>query len=349
MSFEIVKAIADGRDPVALVTVVSVQGSAPRHAGSRMLVLGTAERHPYRGTVGGGKGEASAIAAALDSLRERKARLLSIEFQGTLVEGQDMICGGTSQLLVEPILDREPYRIAGERLARGERVLMAKTVAADGSVDVAVRDDRGAALRGSVPVSLSGEAQRALDTATPAYRPEQNVFFDPLVPDEKLLILGGGYVGQALAWHAARLDFTVSVGDDRPEFSAAGRFPPATQTLSGTYTGIVEGFPFDSSTYVAMVTRGHLTDLECARAVLKKPYRYAGFIGSARKAMLLRGQLAADGLDPRKVDGLHAPIGLDVGAETPEELAISILAEIVAVRRNAPADRAIRGASADQK
>jgi xanthine dehydrogenase accessory factor len=86
-----------------------------------------------------------------------------------------------------------------------------------------------------------------------------------------------------------------------------------------------------------MVTRGHLTDLECVRAVLKKPYRYAGFIGSARKAKLLRDQLVRDGFDPQKIDRLHAPIGLDVGAESPEELAVAILAEVVAVRRNAEA------------
>lgn len=246
-----------------------------------------------------------------------------------------MICGGTSRLLVEPIADLEPCRIAAGKLARGERVLLAKTIGVTGPVAVSILDERGAPLLGTVAAPLQADARRALDSAAPLYRAEENVFLDPLVPAEKLLVLGGGYIGQALAWHAARMGFTVTVADDRKEFSAAGRFPPGTETLNGPYTRLVERFPFDSSTYVVMVTRGHLTDLECVRAVLERPYRYAGFIGSTRKAKLLREQLVRDGFDPARIDQLHAPVGLDVGAETPEELAVAILAEIVAVRRNA--------------
>ena len=338
MSYEIMKAIAEGNiGEHALVTVIEVRGSAPRHAGSKMLVRAGAPTQPVLGTVGGGKGESRVIAEALEALRDGKPRVVTLEFTGEQVEGTDMICGGTSRLLVEPEIDLEPCRIAAEKLGNGERVLLAKTMAADGTVAVAMLDERGAALRGALPASLMGEGRRALDSAAATYRVEENVFLDPLVPDEKLLVLGGGYVGQALAWHASRMGFKVTVADDRAEFSAAGRFPPDAETLNGSYAQIVERFPFDSATYVVMVTRGHLTDLECVRAVLKKVYRYAGFIGSARKAKLLREQLARDGFDPLRIDHLHAPIGLDVGAETPEELAVAILAEIVAVRRNAEA------------
>jgi xanthine dehydrogenase accessory factor len=132
-----------------------------------------------------------------------------------------------------------------------------------------------------------------------------------------------------------RPDGSIPVGDGRKESSASDRFPPRTQTLNGTYTEIVQRFPFDSSTYVVMVTRGHLT--ECVRAVLKRPYRYAGFIGSSRKAKFLREQLGDGGFGRQKIDRLHAPIGLDVGAETPDELSVAILAEMVTVRRNAEA------------
>lgn len=145
----------------------------------------------------------------------------------------------------------------------------------------------------------------------------------------------GGYVGQAVALQASRPDFKVTVGDDRPEFSAADRFPPTIETLCGSYTEIVQRFPFDPATYVVMVTCGHLTDLECVRAVLKRKYRYAGFIGRTRKAKLLREQLKSDGFEQEKIDGLHAPIGLAINAETPAELAVAILGEIIAVRRHA--------------
>jgi len=244
-----------------------------------------------------------------------------------------------SRLLVEPLDgDRAPYRLALERLRRGERILFVKPMGSASAV--AVLDENGAPLYGessygALPPSVGERAAQALRGGTPVLLEEESVFLDPMFPDEKLLVLGGGYVGQAVAWHAVRLGFRVTVADDRKEFSAEGRFPPGVQTLCGPYTGIVEKFPFDAATYVVMVTRGHLTDLECARAVLRRSWRYAGFIGSARKALLLREQLGRDGFDPGKVRALHSPIGLRIGAETPEELAVAILAEIVAVRRSA--------------
>jgi xanthine dehydrogenase accessory factor len=365
VSLEIIRTIADGGGGLALVTVIHVQGSAPRHPGSKMVVRRTsaggapaaggvpaagdapAASVVVAGTVGGGKGEARAISEAGECIRGSASRLITLEFQGTEIEGQDMICGGTSRLLVEALEDRTPYRLALEKLRNGERTLLVKVLGGSGAspgstVRTALLDERGAPLYGAVPPSVREQAGRALASGTAALLQDE-VFLDPLFPDERLLVLGGGYVGQAVAWHAARLGFAVTVADDRAEFSAAGRFPPGVQTLSGPYTGIVEGFRFDSATYVVMVTRGHLTDLECARAVLRKSWRYAGFIGSARKAVLLREQLARDGLDPARVQRLHSPIGLRIGAETPEELAVSILAEMIAVRRNSfdpPAARA---------
>ncbi|HUI71290.1 MAG TPA: XdhC family protein [Spirochaetia bacterium] len=338
MSYEIAKRIAETSEELALVTVIDSNGSVPRHPGSKMLV----RRGPvvYAGTVGGGKGEARAIAEAQECIEGKKAAQLRLEFQGEEIEGQDMICGGIARILVEYVADHEPYRIAFEKLERGERVLFAKVLQGTvvdpaSTVTVAVLDERGGAAYGSLAPSVRASAARILDTGRPAFLEQENVFLDPLFPEEKLLILGGGYVGQAVAAVASRLDFKITVADDRKEFSNAGRFPPGVQTLCGSYTEILEKFPFDSATYVVMVTRGHLTDLECVRAVLKKKYRYAGFIGSTRKAKLLREQVKNDGFDQGKIDGLHAPIGLDIKAETPAELAVSIMAQLIAVRRNA--------------
>ena len=356
MSLEIIRAIAEGGSDLALVTVIDVQGSAPRHPGSKMIVrrtsaggAGGAPAAPLvvAGTVGGGKGEARAIAEAGECIRTGASRLLTLEFQGTEITGKDMICGGTSRLLVEHLEDRTPYRLALEKLRSGERTLLVKVLGgaaagSRGAIRAALLDQRGALLYGEVFPSVREHAGRALSRGAAALLQEE-VFLDPLFPDERLLVLGGGYVGQAVAWHAARLGFAVTVADDRAEFSAAGRFPPGTRTLCGPYTHTVEEFRFDSATYVVMVTRGHLTDLECARAVLRKSWRYAGFIGSSRKAGLLREQLTRDGFDPARVGQLHSPIGLRIGAETPEELAVSILAEMIAVRRNA-FDRSAAGA-----
>jgi len=348
VSLEVIKAIVEGSDELALVTVVDVEGSAPRHPGSKMVV----RRAPHgaapalsvlKGTVGGGKGEARAISLCGECMDARAFRTLTLEFLGNEIEGQDMICGGTSRLIVEPLggpqdAARAPYRLVLERLGRGERSLLVKTVRtgdADGRpAAVAVLDESGTPLLGTLAGGHGDKVTRALATGTAVLLREHDLFLDPVFPDDKLLVLGGGYVGQAVAWHAVRLGFTVTVADDRPEFSGAGRFPEGVRTLCGAYPRIVEGFPFDAATYVVMVTRGHLTDLECVRAVLRKSWRYAGFIGSHRKGRLFREQLSRDGFDPARIDLLHSPIGLRIGAETPDELAVSILAEMITVRRN---------------
>jgi xanthine dehydrogenase accessory factor len=202
-----------------------------------------------------------------------------------------------------------------------------------GEVSIAVLEESGPPPSG---FELDPQvAEICMATGKPLLSEENGLFYDPVFPQEKLLILGGGHVGQALAAMAAVLDFEVTVVDDRQDFAAVGRFPPAVKTVCAGYADAIKAFPFDSATYAVIVTRGHLFDLECIRGVLGRKFRYAGFIGSARKAKLLRAQAASDGFDRERVDALHAPIGLDIAAETPAEIAISILGEIVSVRRNA--------------
>jgi len=142
-------------------------------------------------------------------------------------------------------------------------------------------------------------------------------------------------VGRALAAITPGLGFAVTVGDDRREFLEPERFPPGVSTICAPFGQIVDSFPFDQGTYVVVVTRGHLADLECVRAILPRSWRYAGLIGSRRKSRLLLERVLADGFDGEKVAALHTPIGLPIGAETPEELAVAISSELIAVRHGA--------------
>ena len=150
--------------------------------------------------------------------------------------------------------------------------------------------------------------------------------------------------GTALAALVPSLGFEVTVGDDRSSFLEPRRFPGGVYTLGGSYADIVGAFPFDPSTSVVIVTRGHLSDLECVRLILPKPYRYAGFMGSLRKTRLVLDQVATEGFDPARVAALRAPIGLQIGAETPEELAVALAAELIAARRKSPAYEATHAA-----
>jgi xanthine dehydrogenase accessory factor len=326
-NLEIVRAIATKTTDLVLCTILEVKGSAPRHAGSWMLV---GPRGPIAGSVGGGRGESIALAASREKLGSRLPEILEVDMQGTEAEGPAMVCGGTVRVLVEPLSSPAPYEAALGLLQRGERALLVKRLSTG---ETAVMDGSGQRVAGTLEGTDPAAVRRAIDSGRPHLAAEEGLFFDPLLPSEKLLVLGGGHVGRAVAALSPALGFLVTVADDRPEFLESGRYPAGVATRCGPYTETISAFPFDPSTYVVIVTRGHLCDLECVRAVLGRPYRYAGFIGSRRKVRLLLDQVLSEGFDPARVEALCAPIGLDFGAETPEELGVAIAGELIAVRR----------------
>lgn len=337
MEHEVFRMIAEGHERMALATIIDVKGSSPRHPGTRMLLRAETGR---LGTIGGGEGEARALQECRISLEDGRPALLRIEMFGMYVDGPEMICGGTHTILIEPLDTLVGlYRTAKERLAMGERVLFLKRIhpRLDGSltVDVALLDQTGTPIQGAMDATMALPVARALGTGQPYFDEQSSVYYEPVFPEEKLLILGAGHVGRALAAAAPPLGFRVTVVDDRPEILAEWTNPDGVRPLLADFGPAIAEFPFDSATYVVVVTRGHLCDLECLRALLKREYRYAGFMGSARKARFLIEQLLQDGFEPAKVDALWGPIGLDIGAETPEELANATLSEMIAVRRNA--------------
>ncbi|MDO8613149.1 MAG: XdhC/CoxI family protein [Dehalococcoidia bacterium] len=152
-------------------------------------------------------------------------------------------------------------------------------------------------------------------------------------PAATLVIVGGGHIGKALATIAGLCGFSVVVIDDRPDYANQERFPEAGRVVCGDFAEVLRGLPIDSNTYVVTVTRGHKHDEESLRQVVGSPAAYVGMIGSKRRVAAVLQHLIDDGLDPEAVRRVHTPIGLDIGAETPEEIAVSIMAEVVQVRR----------------
>ncbi len=336
MEHTIFKTIADSREALVLATIIAVKGSSPRHPGTAMLLGAVSGR---TGTIGGGKGELAALEACRRSLDEHRALLIDVEMLGEDVAGPEMICGGVSTVLVECLDDAEPYRIALERSARGERTLLRKRLSAaeDGTLAVAVSalDGNGKPLHGCAGGVSTGEAQGILGKGKPHFDGASGVYLEPVLPEEKLLILGGGHVGMALAAAAPAVGLKVTIVDDRPGAFAGWDPPEGVRAVTADFQQAVREFPFDPATYAVVVTREHRLDLACLRALLDREYRYAGFMGSTRKVRFLLDQLLQDGRDPARVAALWAPIGLDIGAETPGELASAILGEIIAVRRQA--------------
>ncbi len=148
-----------------------------------------------------------------------------------------------------------------------------------------------------------------------------------------LLIVGGGHVGQSVATIGELVGFSVAVLDDREAFANAERFPMADRVLCGDLVEELRRFPIDPNTYIVLVSRGHRQDEVSLRQVVTSDAAYIGMIGSRRRVGTVLSHLAREGYPKEALDRVHTPIGLDIGAETPEEIAVSIIAEIVAVRR----------------
>ena len=166
---------------------------------------------------------------------------------------------------------------------------------------------------------------------------QMEVYIDPITPAPPLYIIGAGHVGYHLAKSAADAGFRVHVIDDREKFANAERFPSATSVAVEDIGAWLHQAELSASAYVVIVTRGHTHDFEALRALAARDLRYVGLIGSRAKVTRIFDALAAEGMPQECLDRVHAPIGLDIGAVTPAEIAVSILAELIAVRRGAPA------------
>ena len=317
-------------EPLTLVTLVESRGSAPRHAGAMMAVFkdGGAE-----GTVGGGavENEAKRRAYALIGGAAEVGRYSLTQGDAA---GLGMICGGDVTLLFHPIPagDASVISIFEDILtamdARSPRWL-AQALDASGSARMALYGAGGLLLggamdpeppRGALPVYSKGDKPR---------------FIDPVVRAGRALIFGGGHVSRALVPILASIGFPVYVLEDREEFADIARFPAASGTVLCPMDSFLEEFEVVPEDYVVIVTRGHQKDYEVLRQVLSTRAAYIGMIGSRAKVAATMDRLRTDGFVGDDLARISAPIGLPIGAETPEEIAVSIAAEMIKRRSQA--------------
>jgi xanthine dehydrogenase accessory factor len=160
------------------------------------------------------------------------------------------------------------------------------------------------------------------------------VYIEPLEPAPRLFIIGAGHVGFHLARLAAEVGFRIHVLDDREKFANPERFPTAAEIVVDSIPAWLERADLPPRAFVVVVTRGHRHDLDALRALIDRPVRYVGLIGSRAKVSRIYEALVAEGVSPETLRRVHAPIGLDIGAITPQEIAVSIVAELIAVKYN---------------
>jgi xanthine dehydrogenase accessory factor len=203
-----------------------------------------------------------------------------------------------------------------------------------GALDAAVQEEAADSIRrhGVETLTLTPEGRR-LTRAESGGESAFQVMLEVHERPATLLIIGGGHIGKALAVIGDLSGFSVEVIDDRPEYANEERFPEADRITQGRFDEVLADYPIDGNTFVVCVTRGHRHDEMSLRAVAESSAAYVGMIGSRRRVAAVLQHLVEEGLDADAVGRVHAPIGLDIGAETPEEIAVSIMAEIVMTRR----------------
>lgn len=161
---------------------------------------------------------------------------------------------------------------------------------------------------------------------------EVSVFIDICKKRPKLLIVGGGHVGNAIYNIASLLDFHIAIFEDRKEFLTKERFPQANELILGDIKTNLENYSIDEDTYIIIVTRGHEYDEESLEAVIDRGARYIGLMGSKNKVDIMLDELEEKGIDEKLLEKVYTPIGLDIGDETPEEIAISIMSEVLLIK-----------------
>ena len=177
---------------------------------------------------------------------------------------------------------------------------------------------------------------QALEYGAPVLETDggMTVVREPFFPEERLIVLGGGHIALPLVDFASKTGFSVTVADDRPTFANAPRFPGAAQVICESFEKVFERLEVSASDYVVVITRGHRHDMTCLRQLQRGAEPgYVGMIGSRRRVGALKQALIEEGLDTDRINRTHTPIGLSIGAVTPAEIAVSILAEIIACKR----------------
>lgn len=325
-------------ESLAAATILTQEGSTPRTAGSKMLV---GRQGLVAGSVGGGLLEGRSLEAAARALKTGRSEVLDFDLSGELAAGADMICGGRLRVFVEVLRPRDlPFFEA-----------LSVALRAGGSVSTATRleaaDDGGEiprllltapACRESRVAAALKQAAAGLEAAMTVELPdgEGAWFVEPWLVPPRLVLAGGGHVSRATAAVAVLAGFEVTVLDDRPEFASAARFPMArTVRVVPEFKDCFKNILMDEHTCVVILTRGHVHDAVALEQALPTHAGYIGMIGSLRKRDAIYEALRRKGASDAELARVHCPVGLPIAAETPGEIAVSIVAECVAHRRKA--------------
>lgn len=337
--------LEDG-DNLVLATIIKHAGSTPRSVGSKMVVRSDGS---ISGTIGGGLVEHEIRTVAGEVFKTGKTRVVVVDLSGEDAATTDqMICGGRLEILMELIVaDPENIKMFRELttlLQKGHKGFLIKSL--DRREEETLQNgfslvQKEAVVLGHFPGSadwiplLTGEAVKK--KCPIVFTVEGRRFFvEPTFLPGTVYLFGAGHVSRPVAELAAMVDFKSVVLDDRADYANKERFPKAEQILViSTFEDIFEGLEIDRDSYLVIVTRGHLHDKTVLEQALRTNAGYIGMIGSKRKRAMIFEELLGKGFIEDDLKRVYNPIGIDIFAETPEEIAVSVVAELIMVRARA--------------
>lgn len=293
---------------VVVATVTRVKGSVPREMGAKMIIC--ADGRTFE-TIGGGAGEFKVIQQAREVLKTGKKQLVEIDLSGASERETQGVCGGLMQVLLE--------RWSGKKaIALTEKILQNLEIGK--SVILVTYFDKTFPylLPENHPISISDQT-----------------FIETLKPSPTLFIIGAGHIGEKLSKIADFIGFKIIIQDSRTELTHPERFPPQAQIFNQSVSNVLEQLTSHDHLYIALVSRGYIYDIEALRVILNwdLSYQYIGMIGSQKRINWVYQDLQESGISSHQLEKIHAPIGLEIGALTPEEIAVSIGAELIRVYR----------------
>jgi xanthine dehydrogenase accessory factor len=335
--------LEQGEDLV-LATIVSHQGSTPRTAGTKMIVRRGGDTIA---TVGGGLVEGEVMKAADGVFQSRSAQVRSFDLTGENAESMDLVCGGSLEILIEFMeantMNVGLFRALSESVKTRNRSHLIADLGSQNEPPLKVNRSliiENGARSGDllVPPELmeklghwnGNRRYPVIFTVN-----DRRYLVEPSFALGTVYLFGAGHVSQHVAPLAKKVDFRVVVMDDRSEFADRNRFPDADEvSVLPSFEDSFQALDIDDESYVVIVTRGHLHDKTVLRQALRTNARYVGMIGSRRKRDRIYHELAAEGFTTADLARVYAPIGTAIAAETPEEIGISIIGELIKVRAN---------------
>jgi len=358
------KSLLDADKAAAVATIIESKGATPREVGAKMIIL---DEGQILGTVGGGCGEAQILWDAVKVLRQGPPMISRVDLTGEINDLSPTNCGGIMDVFIDRFRPAEERgvgltaREAVDRLldavGRGVPAVLATVVGGYarrlplGSKALILPDGTAHGFPETDPLRpiLVAKAQEALargeswrvglelpdaprGSAT-ADEPALDVYLEVVAPPPQLVVVGAGHIAVPLAKIGKLLEFEVTVLDDRSAFANVQRFPEADHVIAADIEKTLQDFPVTPQSHFVLVTRGHQLDEEALRCVLGRGAGYIGMIGSRRRVREVIRHLHELGFSQELTNEVYAPIGVDIGAETPAEIAVAIAAEIVNLRR----------------